>query len=165
MVHRITLSSNPKVVVIFFILIALPVAAILAFLIVGILGGIIAVVISAYLDFQIIRFLRASLESRVETNKESICFNMGNNERQEFGWTEITHAGLCLKQGEKPQIFVYNENDDKLICIPKEFSSFDNLLETVKLQTGDKFEEFILEKGETLQDKLINALGLKGKEY
>ena len=55
MISRIKLSKNPKIFIVFFIILALPAAGVLFLYIFNIVMGIIAIAIALYLNYHLIK--------------------------------------------------------------------------------------------------------------
>ncbi|GAH69727.1 unnamed protein product, partial [marine sediment metagenome] len=58
-------------------------------------------------------------------------------------------AGYYTPERGRPSLFVYREEGDKLVTIPKEYSDFEALFSEIKDRTP--FQELSLRRGETIQ--------------
>ena len=157
--HRMTLSSNPRMIILVLFMIALPAAGILLLIFVGIVLGIIALAGAAYLDYTMLRFFRNHLKSWVETTDTELKCQMPDGELIVFSWDKVTTAGYFTQERGRPFLFVYREEADKLVTIPEEYSEFKTLYSEIEQRTS--FQELSLAGGETIQDRLKEMLNLE----
>ena len=157
--HRITLSSNPRMIILVLFMIALPAAGILLLIFVGIFLGIIALAGAAYLDYTMLRFFRNHLKSWVETTDTELKCRMPDGELLNFSWDKVTVAGYFTQERGRPFLFVYREEEDKLVSIPEEYSEFETLYSQIKERTP--FQELSLSRGETIQERLKEMLNIE----
>ena len=162
MKHTITLTSNPRLIILFLIVIALPAAGVLLLVFAGTLIGIIALAAAAYLDYSMLRFFRNHLNSWVETTDTELKCRMPDGEMLVFSWDQVTAAGYCTQERDRPFLFVYREEGDKLVTIPKEYGDFQTLLSAIKERTP--FQELTLSRGETIQERLKQMLKIESPE-
>jgi hypothetical protein len=162
MKHTITLTSNPRMIVLFLIVVALPAAGILLLVFAGTLIGIIALAAAAYLDYSMLRFFRNHMQSWVETTDTELKCRMPDGELLDFSWNQVTAAGFCTQERGRPFLFVYREEGDKLVTIPKEYGDFQTLLSAIRERTP--FQEFSLSRGETIQERLKQMLKIESPE-
>ena len=162
MKHTITLTSNPRLIILFLIVIALPAAGVLLLVFAGTLIGIIALAAAAYLDYSMLRFSRNHLNSWVETTDTELKCRMPDGEMLVFSWDQVTAAGYCTQERDRPFLFVYREEGDKLVTIPKEYGDFQTLLSAIKERTP--FQELTLSRGETIQERLKQMLKIESPE-
>jgi len=160
--HTITLSSNPRMVVLILLVLILPAVGVLLLIFAGIVIGILALAGAAYLDYTILRFLRNHLKSWVEASEEQLRCRMPDGEMLVFPWKQVTVAGYCIQEQGRPFVFVYRDEEDKLVTIPEEYNQFETLLSSIKQRTP--FEELSLAKGETIQDRLKVMLKIESSE-
>ena len=157
--HTITVSSNPRMILLFLIMIALPGAGVLLLIFAGTLLGIIALAAAAYLDYSMLRIFRNHRNSWVETSEGELKCRLPDGELLAFSWDQVTAAGYCTQERDRPFLFVYREAGDKLVKIPKEYSDFDALLSTIRERTP--FQELSLAKSETIEQRLKQMLDLE----
>jgi hypothetical protein len=157
--HTITISSNPRMIVLFLIMIALPAAAVLLLIFAGTVLGIIALAAAAYLDYSMLRFFRNHMKSWVETSDTELKCRMPDGDLLVFPWDQVTAAGYCSQERSRPFLFVYRSEGDKLVTIPKEYGDFETLFSTIKQHTP--FQELSLEAGETIQERLKAMLKIE----
>ncbi len=157
--HRITLSSNPRMIILVLFMIALPAAGILLLIFVGVFLGIIALAGAAYLDYTMLRFFRNHLKSWVETTDAELKCQMPDGELLVFSWDKVTAAGAFTQERARPSLFVYQEDGDKLVTIPEEYSEFETLYSQIKERTP--FQELSLARSETIQERLKEMLNIE----
>lgn len=162
MKHTITLTSNPRLIILFLIVIALPAAGVLLLIFAGTLLGIIALAAAAYLDYSMLRFFRNHMKSWVETTDTELKCRMPDGDLLVFSWDQVTAAGYCTQERGRPFLFVYREEGDKLVTIPKEYGDFEALFATIKQRTP--FQELSLRRGETIQERLKEMLKIDSTE-
>jgi hypothetical protein len=160
--HTITITSNPRMILLFLIVIALPAAAVLLLIFVGTVLGIIVLAGAAYLDYSMLRFFRNHMKSWVETSDTELKCRLPDGELLVFPWDQITAAGYCSQERDRPFLFVYRKEGDKLVTIPKEYGDFDALFSTIKGHTP--FQELSLGRAETIQERLKTMLEIEPTE-
>ena len=160
--HTITMASNPRMIVLFLIVIALPAAGVLLLIFAGTLVGIIALAAAAYLDYSMLRFSRNHMKSWVETTDSELKCQMPDGELLVFSWDQVTAAGYCTQERSRPFLFVYREEGDKLVTIPREYGDFQVLYDTVERRTD--FQQLSLARGETIQERLKQILQIDSTE-
>ena len=154
--HTITIASNPRMILLFLVAIALPAAGILLLIFAGTLIGIIALAAAAYLDYSMLRFFGNHMKSWVETTDTELKCRMPDGELLVFVWDQVTAAGYCTQERGRPFLFIYKEEGDKLVTIPKEYGDFEALYSTIKQRTP--FQELSLGREETIQERLKQML-------
>ena len=162
--HTITLTSNPRMILLFLVVIALPAAGILLLIFAGTLIGLIALAGAAYLDYSMLRFFGNHMKSWVETSEAELKCRMPDGELLVFPWDQVTAAGYCTQERGRPFLFVYREEGDKLVTIPREYGDFQILYSAIQqriLRQEKSFHEFSLGRGETIQDRLKQMLNIQ----
>jgi hypothetical protein len=149
-------------IVLFLIVVALPAAGILLLIFAGAVVGIIALAAAAYLDYSMLRFFRNHMKSWVETNDSKLRCQMPDGELLVFSWDQVTAAGYCIQEKGRPFLFVYREQGDKLVTIPREYGDFQALYDTVERRTD--FQQLSLARGETIQERLKQILKIDSDE-
>lgn len=156
MVYRITLSSNPKIVFIILIILALPAAGV-AFIFVSPFFGVVVVVVACYIDYHLFKFFISTIRSKVETSDEGIFFDLGSQDSTRMTWDDVTHAGVFTEQKKHPHLFIYCEEEDRLMTVPSEYSDFADLVE--ELRSKISLDEIDLLESETIKDYLKEKIG------
>jgi hypothetical protein len=152
MIYRISFSSNPRIILIIFILLALPAAGVAAFIFLGILWGIILCAGALFLDYHLLRYTINVLKSQVSTDEEGLRCITPNKEEVFFPWDEISIAGRYREERERPSLFLYSAAADRFLKIPDEYSHFHKLEEEIRSKTD--FQEVELKDGMSLEDYL-----------
>jgi hypothetical protein len=151
-------------IILFLVVIALPAGGILLLIFAGTLIGIVALAGAAYLDYSMLRFFGNHMKSWVETSEAELKCRMPDGELLVFPWDQVTAAGYCTQERGRPSLFVYREEGDKLVTIPKEYSDFQILYSAIQERTVRQektFHEFSLGRGETIQEHLKQMLNIQ----
>ena len=162
MTYRITLSSNPRAILLIIFVVALPVGAVLSFFALPIFLGIILTILGGYMAYFLGKYVYNIFISRIETSDEGIRFKMTRKESSSLRWDQISHAGHCEEERSKPSAFVYSEDEDKLLTIPGEYSGFTELV--AELRRHVEVSEIELAHGETIAGYLRDRVSLDEKE-
>ncbi len=164
MVYRITVRSNPRILIIYLLMPVLVALGIGAIFLLGALFGLIALGVAIFIVWSMLKLARRQLATRVETLTDEILFVMHGDEKVSFPWEKIRIAGLAVEQDaqgrmrtKERRLFVYNEEDDKMFALNDEFEGLDNLAEELKSHAD--FRELVLVSGETLKGKLRELVG------
>jgi hypothetical protein len=159
-VYKVSVRANPRILVLYLVIPALPAAAVLFTVLVDRTVGIIGLAIGAYVSYQLAKFLRSHLRSYIETGEEALRCRTTANTEIVLSWGSISHAGHCFPEKGPDYLFVYSEQDDKLLTIPKEYAGFDQLREEIRGRVGQGiFRELALTAEETLAGRLKMMLG------
>lgn len=154
MTYRITFTSNPRMIMLVLLMILAAAFVVFLFAIGSSIAGLISLVVIGYLEFQAGRHLNGQLTSSVVTNDEGVTVQHAGIGIRTFPWEQISRAGYAVPRNkrERPVVFIYNEEDDRLITIPDEFESFRSLMAEVRRRTD--FEDIVLAPDETLEARL-----------
>jgi hypothetical protein len=153
MTYRITWRSNPRIIAGFVLAPALPIIGIVSFLVLPPLAGAIITSVGVYIGYQIAKFLRSSLASTVVTRGDGITIEAAG-EVSDYTWSEITYAGIYRETNGKPMLYVYNEPSDRLITVPDEYESFEQMADEIQRGVGESFERLDIASNKTLSDYL-----------
>ncbi len=156
MIYRITLKTNPRLFILIAILALIPATIIAVFLTFGALPGFVGLLVGGYIEYQLIKFLRLQLASMVEIADDGAHCLTSAGENLHFRWGSVSHAGLCTDPKGRKTVFLYNEEDDKLITIPDSFASLDQLSQEILQHV--QLEEYDLGIGESVQSRLRSLL-------
>ena len=136
MVHKFDAKGAPKIYLV-------PVVAVLivggsvTLLVLGqILIGVVALAVTGWICYHLIRFTMYHLRSHVRTEEdELVCItSMGGETRME--WADLTHAGTYTAERGGIYLFVYNESADELLTIPPNYSGWESLQAEVRSHAG-----------------------------
>lgn len=162
MTYRITLFSNPRLILLIIIMLILPPAGVFGLFNFGLFLGIIALGLAGIIDYHFVKYTISALKTRIDTDEEGIACVTTEKETVHFAWQEITHSGLTRQQTRwrmqgTPSLFLYDGAGDRLLQIPREYSGFDALVEEVRDRTA--FTEIHLSHEENLEDRLKEMVG------
>jgi hypothetical protein len=159
-----TLRSNPRILVIYALAPVLAALGVGAIFLLGTLFGLIVLALALFFAWSILKFLRRQLSTRLETLTEEVVFTMTDGDKVVYPWQQIRVAGIAVEQDDsgrpltrKRRLFLYNEQDDKMIALTDEFENLDSL--AAELRTRTDFREILLVPGETLKGKLREIVG------
>ena len=159
MTYRLTLKSNPRMIVLLLLTLALLGVGVGSFFIIG-AWGILVIIILGFISYHLFKFIGSHLNSRIVTHDDGLTFYLPLDDTQRYSWDEITHAGFCRSKGkEKPFIFIYASEDDRLISIPTNYDDIDKLKDELEERTS-VYADYELEDGESIQDRLKSILGI-----
>jgi hypothetical protein len=129
-------------------------AGVVAWRYAGAVVGIVVLAIGIFLDVKIVRFLARHLRSWVRTSEQGLSCRLPDGSTLHFDWGNLTRAGISRGSGGRPFVFLYDENQDRLLSIPNEYSHFADLEEEIRSRVPEQttFEEARLEKGELIED-------------
>ncbi len=153
------MRSNPKIFLLFGVVL-LPLAlGTLAIVFVGLFIGVIILAAGLYFDYYTLRYLMKQLRSWIETSEEGVKANIPYEGILSIPWDTVTIAGYCPRKSSF--LFVYAEAEDKLLIMPKEFVPFEQLKAEVRERTP--FREISLGEKEDLNEWLRKTLGIEEK--
>lgn len=159
MVYRVSVRSNPRILALYLALPLIVAAGIGALLLIGILYGLLALGAALFLVWTFVRLAHRQLATRVETLTDEILFNLHGDQKILFPWETIRLAGIAQENDAagNPRkrgrwLFVYNEQEDRMIAFPDELENLDALAAEIREKTD--FRELVLAPGETLKGKL-----------
>jgi hypothetical protein len=125
-----TLRSNPRLLIFFLILAALPLGALALYPRLPQFVGAAVLGLSLFIDFKIFCFAQPYIKTRIVTDESAITIYLAKEE-EIFAWTEVALAGKCIFKNGRPFIFLYHLGKDKIITIPYEYTGMRNLEKTV----------------------------------
>ncbi len=159
-----TIASNPRLLVVWLALPLLLAAGAAVIPLMGLLFGVIALVIAAFIAWTLAKMVRRQMRTRIEVDEDGARFVLYGEETLTFPWPAVRLAGLAVEQGKRGRrarrLFVYREEGDHLMTVPEEFERFDELAAEVR-RLAPVFHELELAPGEPLKERL-RALLLAG---
>jgi hypothetical protein len=159
-IYRVSVRANPRILVIFAALPALPAAGVLLLVFVDRWIGLLGLAVGGYMAWHLGKFLTSHMRSRVETGEKELRCRTTANDEIVLPWSSITHAGQCFPVKGPDYLFVYSSGDDRLLTIPKEYSGYQGLAAEVRQRVAPGvFRELTLTAEETLKDRLKLILG------
>ena len=109
MIYRISLASNPRIIPVFLIILALPAAGVAAVIFLGVFWGIVASAGALFLDYHLIRYTVNVLKSRVSTSQEGVRCVTPAKEEIFLPWNGLGDTGKlwenllnCVKTRQQP---------------------------------------------------------------
>lgn len=152
MEYRVTLRSNPRLLILFAIIAAIPIVGVAAILLWSPVAGVIFLAVGAYVDYHLVKFARLQLKSYVRTDDSGIQGLSSIAEKVNIPWGTVTHAGVGTEPNKHQAAFVYDEDEDRLISVPSDYENFDQFVSELE----DRFDllQFELREGETVADRL-----------
>ena len=159
-----SVRSNPRLLLVYALApigVGLGVGAIF---LLGPLFGLIVLALALFMAWSMLKFLRRQTSTRLETLTDEIVFTLNDGDKVVYPWENIRVAGIAVEQDDagRPRarsrrLFLYNEQDDKMIALTDEFENLDALAAELRKKTD--FREILLVPGETLKGKLREIVG------
>ena len=153
---RITVRSNPRILVPIALMAGLVAGAVLVALLVQIVVGLVALVIVGYFGYRIVRFVTKQLASYVAADADGVTICEYGEETHRHPWEAVTFAGHVQEADGTEILYVYVENDDRLLTISTEFENFQPL--RGELRRHIAATDLQLAAGESLAERLRQKL-------
>ena len=153
---HMTLRSNPRALIPVAVLAALVAGAVLVTVLVQVIVGLAALLLTGYLAYRIVRFLVKHLRSFVSADDHGVTICEFGEETHRHPWDEVTFAGRARAADGMELLYVYVEQDDRLMTVSREFENFTLLGE--ELQRHVPLTDVQLAAGESLSDHLRRRL-------
>jgi hypothetical protein len=164
MVYRMTVRSNPRVLAVYLLMPLVIGVGVAAPFVIGVFYGLVALVAAGFFVWSMVRLTRRQLATRVETLTDEILFRLHGDEKILVPWEKVRFSGVALvtdKAGSPVRkgrrLFIYNEEEDRLLTLTDEFENMDGLAAELRGKTD--FRELVLAEGETLKQKLRELVG------
>jgi len=154
--YRMTIRSNPKLLIVplvIAVLFGLALAGFAASPVLGI-GGL---AVAAYLTFVLVRFISKQLRCSVNVHEGGVSLDLYGEEKVEVKWSDVSHMGRGRDSRRRGVLFIYREDVDKLLVVPDEFERFDELC--AEVGAHGQMMELALAEGETVKDRLRRIVG------
>lgn len=158
MVYKFNKKSNKKRPLIIAVCLACPVAGACVYFLAGLLPCIVCTAGGFYISYSIWKMLNRLESTRVETFTESCTAYTSGGEKLVFEYKNITHAGLVKGGPNDGQIFIYDENADKILQLPPVFLDFESLKQ--ELSENTPWQIYELEPDETITARLKKLVTL-----
>jgi hypothetical protein len=145
-----TLRSNPRLLIFYLILAALPLGGLSLYSRLPQLVGGLVIGVCIFIDYGLFRFARPFLRTKVTTTETTVSVQLPNQE-EVFAWEEVTLSGKCLIEGRggRSFIFLYNLERDRILTVPYEYTDMPGLEKTLSERTP--YEVFQLSSAMELQ--------------
>ena len=151
-----TLQSNPRALVPIAVVAALVAGAVLLAVLVQVIVGLAALLVTGYFAYRIIRFVVKHLASFVAADDDGVTICEFGEETHHHPWSEVTFAGRARAADGMELLYVYVERDDRLMTVSREFENFTLLGEEV--QRHVPATDVQLAAGESLSEHLRRRL-------
>ena len=159
-----TVRSNPRILVVVTVIPVILLVGIGLFFLLGVSYGLIALALALLTAWSVLRFIRRQLAARISTTEDQIVFTRRGGEEILFPWHKVRLSGIAIAEEPRRRaprngrrLFVYNDQDDRLISVTDEFEDLDGLAAELRARTD--FRDIALSRGETLNDKLRELAG------
>ena len=160
MTYRMTVRSNPRLLLVFLAPPVIVAGGILLLFLLGILYGLIALAAAVFFAYTLLRLTRRQLATRIQPLADEILFTLHGSEKIRIPWDKIRIAGMAIdrtRRRRERRLFVYEEEGDQLFTLTDEFENLDGLAAEVREKTD--FRDFELSPGETLKGKIRELIG------
>lgn len=157
---RITLRSNPRVLIPVAAAAGLVAGAVLLAALVQVVAGGVALLLTGYFGYRIVRFVSKQLASYVAADAGGVTICEYGEETHHYPWEQVTCAGHARAADGGELLYVYVERDDRLVTISPEFENFRPL--RGELQRYLPAADLELAPGESLADRLRRRLSTQG---
>ena len=167
MVYRYQMSRNPKALLLPLIALAITGGSIAIIVFYEPIVGIIALAVSAYISYHIVKFFVNTVKSHVRTSDEGIVCATTTGSESRLTWDELTHAGWYTTDSGFRELFIYAEGVDRLLTIPPYFDDVEDLEREIAEQSGlslltlsgddvdgltDALRDIVAPEGEIIED-------------
>ena len=153
---RITVRSNPRVLVPVALAAVLVAGAVLVAVLVQIVVGLLALALAGYFGYRIARFVSKQLASYVAAGADGVTICEYGEETHHHPWAQVTFAGHVRAADGNELLYVYVESADRLLTISPEFENFQPL--RGELRRYVPATDLELAAGESLADHLRRQL-------
>jgi hypothetical protein len=140
MIHKFEARKAPRV----FLLPAIPVVIVTGSILILILWqpllGAIALAMSAWVSFHLVRYTTYQFKSHVRVSDDELVCVTSMGVESVMQWTAITHAGSFATDRAGVYLFVYDEKADELLSIPPFYTDRDQLEARIRENVGSFLE-------------------------
>lgn len=159
MLHKFDAKRAPRVFLLPVIALIV-VAGSLTLIVTGqILIGLIALALSAWISYYLVRYTIYQFRSAVESSPTELICNTSMGYQTKLSWSEVTHAGVFMTAKGERFMFAYGESGDELLTIPCYYTDASKLEDELRERSpafleleGGKVDEL----GESLKPYLEN---------
>ncbi len=127
MTYRFQLRRSPRSVLLPLAAVLLIAGSIALVIFVEPIIGVIALGISAYVSYHIIKFFVFAVNSQIKVHDDGIVCKTSLGSQVRFTWETITIAGWYYCEDGSRLFYVYAEEDDELISLPETYERMDEL--------------------------------------
>ena len=126
MIHRMTLTSNKRLILLYTSLVLLPLIGLSTFRFLSPVWAIVCLGICLFLDRSLYRLAKPFLNSTIESLEDRIVISVPGYDAVEVAFNEVDLAGEFQIKG-KPALFLYKKEADQLYTLPDEYTGFNDL--------------------------------------
>ena len=156
MTYKYNPKTNKKRILFYIFCIVCILAGISTFFFMQKLSALLCCAACFYLSWYTIKTIRGFMSSKIVTYMEGFTVYTSPNEKLEFDWNKITHAGHITGGKNNGHIFAYMESEDKIIVLPPIFVDFNSFVTELKEQSP--WQEYTLSDDETISSYLKKQL-------
>lgn len=127
MVYRFDIRKNLRVILLAVIPVVSLSGSVALLILIHPLLGLVALAVSAYVSYHLVKFLRLQVKSEIRTYDDEVVRETSMGEKTQIEWESITHAARYSVGDEPDVLFVYSEINDKLLTVPFHYSQMDEL--------------------------------------
>ena len=127
-----TLRSNPRALIPVAVVAALVAGALLVTILVQVIVGLVALLLAGYIAYRIVRFIVKHLASYVAADDDGVTICEFGEETHHHPWEQVTFAGRARAANGMELLYVYVEQDDRLMTVSREFENFSLLSEELE---------------------------------
>lgn len=136
MVYRFQLKRNLKSLVLPGIAVVLIAASVAIMAFYHVVLGIVAVAVTAFISYHLVKFFANTLKSHVRTSDDGMVCATAMGSETSISWDDLTHAGWYTTDGGYRELFVYAEGEDQLLTIPPQYENMGTLEEEILDRSG-----------------------------
>ncbi|MCK4514856.1 MAG: hypothetical protein KAU31_06335 [Spirochaetaceae bacterium] len=127
MIHRFDPKGAPRVFVLPAVAVIVVGGSIVLLALGQVLIGVIALAISAWISYHLVRFTVYQFKSQVQTSDDELLCITSMGVETGMPWSAVSHAGSYVTERSGVYLFVYNESDDELLSIPPYYTDQEQL--------------------------------------
>lgn len=136
MVYRFQLSQNLKSLLLPGIAIVFIAASVAIMAFYHVVLGIVALAVTGFISYYLIRFFVNTLKSHVRTSDDAMVCATAMGSETSISWGDLTHAGWYTTDSGYRELFVYAEGDDQLLTIPPQYENMSALEQEILDRSG-----------------------------
>ncbi len=89
--------------------------------------GVTGVLLTAWFGYHFLKYFGYQMNSRVSTTDDGVTCHTATGEVVSMPWASVTHAGRFQVHGRLVSVYLYDDEEDRLLKIPPHFSDIDQL--------------------------------------
>lgn len=140
MVYRFELRRNPRSLLLPLIAVALVAGSVALAVLHHVVIGLLALLVAGFIAYHLFRFFSLTLKSEVVTSEDGLICKTGMGAASELDWNRVTHAGWYETDRGYRALFIYAEDEDRLLTVPPQYERLEDLAAEIEERTGDLME-------------------------